>query len=46
MSTDSSKLASLKTYMMIAFIFNILAMIGFVLGGVWEIISLGHLGRR
>ncbi len=39
MSTDSSKLASLKTYMLIAFIFNIIAMIAFVLGGIWEIIA-------
>ncbi len=39
MSTDSSKLASLKTYMMIAFIFNIIAMIVFLLGGIWEIIT-------
>jgi len=34
---DSGKLASIKTYMMIAFIFNILAMIGFLLGGLWEV---------
>ncbi len=34
---DSSKLASIKTYMLIAFIFNILAMIGFLLGGLWEV---------
>jgi putative membrane protein len=39
MSTDSSKLASLKTYMLIAFIFNIIAMIAFTLGGLWEIIT-------
>ncbi|HEX9861717.1 MAG TPA: hypothetical protein VGB11_00360 [Candidatus Bathyarchaeia archaeon] len=39
MSTDSSKLASLKTYMLIAFIFNIIAMIGFALGGILEIVS-------
>jgi len=39
MSTDSSKLASLKTYMLIAFIFNIIAMIGFALGGLLEIVS-------
>jgi putative membrane protein len=31
---DSGKLASIKTYMMIAFIFNILAIIGFALGGL------------
>ena len=37
MSTDSSKLASLKTYMLIAFIFNIIAMIAFLLGGIWQI---------
>lgn len=37
MSTDSSKLASLKTYMLIAYIFNIIGMIGFLLGGIWEI---------
>jgi putative membrane protein len=37
--SDASKLASLKTYMLIAFIFNILAMIGFLLGGIWEIIA-------
>ncbi len=37
MSTDSSKLASLKTYMLIAFIFNILAIIGFVIYGIWDI---------
>jgi ABC-type multidrug transport system fused ATPase/permease subunit len=36
---NQSKLATLKTYMLIAFIFNILAMIGFVLGGIWEIIA-------
>lgn len=34
---DQSKLASLKTYMLIAFIFNIIAMISFLLGGLWEI---------
>ena len=39
MSTDSSKLASIKTYMLIAFIFNIIAMIGFMLGGIWYIIA-------
>jgi putative membrane protein len=37
--SDSSKLASLKTYMLIAFIFNIIAMIAFMLGGIWEIIA-------
>ena len=37
MSTDSSKLASLKTYMLIAFIFNILAIIAFVIYGIWDI---------
>jgi putative membrane protein len=37
MSTDSSKLASIRTYIMIAYIFNIIAMIGFLLGGIWEI---------
>jgi putative membrane protein len=36
-SLDQSKLATLKTYMLIAFIFNILAMIGFLLGGLWEV---------
>lgn len=36
---DQSKLASLKTYMLIAFIFNIIAMIIFALGGIWEIIA-------
>jgi hypothetical protein len=34
---DSSKLASIKTYMLIAFIFNIIALIGFALGALWEI---------
>jgi putative membrane protein len=37
MSTDSSKLASLKTYMLIAFIFNIIAIIAFALYGIWDI---------
>jgi putative membrane protein len=37
--SDSSKLASLKTYMLIAFIFNILAIIGFAIGGLLEIVS-------
>jgi putative membrane protein len=47
---DSQKLASLKTYMLIAFIFNIIAMIGFALGGIWYIIAwatwsgVGYLG--
>ena len=36
---NSSKLASIKTYMLIAFIFNILAIIGFGLGGISQIIS-------
>ena len=35
---DPSKLASIKTYMLIAFIFNIIGMIGFVLAGIGEII--------
>lgn len=39
MSTDSSKLASIKTYMLIAFIFNIIAIIGFALGGIMQIVS-------
>ncbi len=39
MSTDSSKLATLKTYMLIAFIFNIIAIIGFALGGIYDIIT-------
>jgi putative membrane protein len=34
---DQSKLASIKTYMLIAFIFNIIAMIGFILGALSEI---------
>ena len=34
---DSSKLASIKTYMLIAFIFNILALVGFALGALSEI---------
>jgi len=34
---DQSKLASIKTYMLIAFIFNLLGMIGFALAGIWEI---------
>ncbi|MEM2098582.1 MAG: hypothetical protein QXU99_02380 [Candidatus Bathyarchaeia archaeon] len=37
MSTDSAKLASIKTYMMIAFVFTILAMIGFLLGGIYYV---------
>ena len=37
MSTDSSKLASIKTYMMIAFIFNILFIIAFAIYGIWDI---------
>jgi len=37
MSTDSTKLASIKTYILIAYIFNIIAMIIFLLGGIWEI---------
>ena len=37
--SDSSKLASLKTYMLIAFIFNIIAIIGFAIGGLLEIVS-------
>ncbi len=36
---DQSKLASLKTYMLIAFIFNIIGMIGFGLLGIWQIIT-------
>ena len=39
MSSDSSKLATLKTYLLIAFIFNILALIGFGLAGIWQIIA-------
>lgn len=34
---DSSKLASIKTYMLIAFIFNIIALVGFALGALSEI---------
>jgi putative membrane protein len=34
---DPSKLASIKTYMLIAFIFNIIALIGFALGALSEI---------
>ena len=37
--SDTSKLASIKTYMLIAFIFNIIAMISFALGGIWELIA-------
>lgn len=36
---DQSKLASIKTYMLIAFIFNIIGMILFGLAGIWEIIT-------
>ncbi len=36
---EQSKLATLKTYILIAFIFNIIAMIGFLLGGIWYIIA-------
>jgi hypothetical protein len=36
---DSSKLASIKTYMLLAFIFNIIGMIAFGLLGIWQIIS-------
>jgi putative membrane protein len=36
---DPSKLASIKTYMLIAFIFNIIGMIGFALAGIGQIIS-------
>ena len=36
---DPSKLASIRTYMMIAFIFNIIGMIAFVLGGIWELFA-------
>lgn len=34
---DQAKLASIKTYMLIAFIFTIIAMIIFLIGGLWEI---------
>ncbi|MCX6644419.1 MAG: hypothetical protein NT043_04360 [Candidatus Bathyarchaeota archaeon] len=34
---DPSKFASIKTYIMIAFIFNIIALVGFVLGALSEI---------
>jgi putative membrane protein len=36
---DQSKLASIKTYMLIAFIFNIIGMILFGLLGIWQIIT-------
>ena len=36
---DQSRLASIKTYMLIAFIFNIIGMIAFGLLGIWQIIS-------
>ncbi len=36
---DQSKLASIKTYMLIAFIFNIIGMIGFAIGGLLEVIA-------
>ena len=36
---DAQKLASIKTYMLIAFIFNIIGMIGFGLAGIWQIIA-------
>ena len=36
---DSQRLASIKTYMLIAFIFNIIGMILFGLLGIWQIIS-------
>jgi len=36
---DSQKLASIKTYMLIAFIFNIIGMILFGLLGIWQIIT-------
>jgi putative membrane protein len=36
---DQSKLASIKTYMLVAFIFNIIGMIAFGLLGIWEIIT-------
>jgi putative membrane protein len=36
-SNYNPKLASIKTYIMIAFIFNLLAMIGFLIYGLWEV---------
>jgi hypothetical protein len=36
---DPSKFASIKTYIMIAFIFNIIALVGFALGALSEIWS-------
>ena len=34
---DPSKFASIKTYIMIAFIINIIAIVGFALGALWDI---------
>jgi putative membrane protein len=36
---DSSKLASIKTYMLIAFIFNIIILVVWALEGIWQILT-------
>jgi putative membrane protein len=40
---DPAKLASIKTYMTIAFIFNILGVIGFAIGGLIQVVTWATL---
>jgi putative membrane protein len=40
---DPTKLASIKTYLTIAFIFNILAVIGFAIGGLLQVVTWATL---